>query len=467
MQALNKEERDYLDWVKDSIFYQIFPDRFYRKDGGSTAAELASWQDVPTRKNFFGGNIPGIIEKLEYLEELGINAIYLNPVFRAGTNHRYDTFDYFRVDTLLGTNEDLKRLAQEAHRRGIRVLLDGVFNHCGLGFSPFADVLEKGSASPYSNWFIIDSFPVETSPPNYQTCGGEYYLPKLNMENPEVQDFVIKVAKHWLREAEIDGWRLDVPWKVPISFWQKFRKTLKQINQQIFLTGEIWRDGRDWLAGDTFDSIMNYQLREYILDFYVRGTMDAEDFAFELRRLLSSQGDSAFFQLNLLSSHDTPRIYTLCKENPHTLFIALVFIFTYVGVPMIYYGDEIGMTGNNDPDCRKAMIWEKEEWNLHINQMYKKLIHLRKENPALRFGGFKILKVFNNIFAFCRYYSDNILIIVMNAGYTQSHVGIPLPEEASEKRIWQDLLSLQKFYARDGFIYLDHLSARSSLILSA
>ncbi len=465
MYEQHEEEKNQLEWVQNSIFYQIFPDRFYRKEAKANAGGLASWYDKPDRTNFFGGNLTGITAKLGYLEELGVNAVYLNPVFVAATNHRYDTFDYFNIDPLLGTNSDLKILVDEAHKRGIRIVLDGVFNHCGLGFSPFTDVLEKGKASPYCDWFIIDSFPIETSPPNYQTCGGEFYLPKLNMKNPEVQDFVIKVAKYWIEETGIDGWRLDVPWKIPGTFWRTFRRKIKQIDQSILITGEIWRDGKDWLQGDTFDSIMNYQLREYILDFCVRGAMDAEDFAFELERLLGSHRRSAFLQLNLLGSHDTPRIYTMCDENPEPFFLALVFIFTYIGVPMIYYGDEIGMTGDNDPGCRKTMRWEKNAWNLRVNEMYRKLILIRKENPALRYGDFKVLKVFNNIFAFSRCYRGDYLIIVMNTGDTQSDINVPLPQDASGKRIWQDLISSNNYYSREGSVKIGRLLGRRALIL--
>ena len=228
-------------WVADAVFYQIFPDRFARSKSQPARAELATWGDLPNRENFFGGDLQGILEHLDYLQNLGVNALYLNPIFQARTNHRYDASDYFQVDPMLGNQAALKELVGEMHRRGMHVILDGVFNHCGEGFAPFQDVLKNGASSVYADWFLARSYPLGKEPLNYLTCGGCTYLPKLNHANRKVQEFIFKVARYWLEETGMDGWRLDVPFKIPYDFWQEFRGVVKSVNPEAYLVGEVWR----------------------------------------------------------------------------------------------------------------------------------------------------------------------------------------------------------------------------------
>jgi glycosidase len=455
-----------LAWVRDAIFYEIFPDRFHNGDPANDPAGARPWGERPTRDNFFGGDLQGILDKLPYLEALGINALYLTPIFEARTNHKYDTCDYLTVDPAFGSLDLLQKLVTEAHCRDVRVVLDGVFNHCGDGFWAFRDVCQRGAESPYADWFIVDSYPVQQTPPNYQTCGGVGYLPKLNTDNAGVRDYLLHVATYWLEKAGIDGWRLDVPWKVPLGFWRALRRAIKAVNPASYIVGEIWRDGRSWLQGDTFDAIMNYRLRDYILDFCVRDAMDAEDFDFELAMLRQDQGPTVAFQLNLLGSHDTPRILTVCGGDVGRLTLALVFQFTYLGVPMIYYGDEVGMEGDNDPLCRGTLDWDENRWNKQLHETYRRLIQVRRQHPALRWGAFESLRVFNAVYAYRRYDERDDVVVVLNPRQARSAFTIPLKRGSRAGERWQDLLSGRTYPVQRGRLLIDEIPARAALVLS-
>ena len=272
------------DWARNAIFYQIFPERFYNGDPTNDPVDTVPWDSVPTREAFFGGDLAGITAKLDYLEDLGITALYLTPFFEARSNHRYDTSDYLAIDPAAGTLDDFRSLVAALKRRHMRLVLDAVFNHCGDGFAPFRDVLQRGAESLYRDWFTIQSFPLESTPPNYQTCGGAPFLPKLNTTNPDVAAYLLEVTEHWLHEG-IDGWRLDVPWKVPMPFWREVRRRALSVNPNAYLVAEEWRSASPWLTGDTVHGVMNYELRNAILDYCALDHMDAEDFDIELARL--------------------------------------------------------------------------------------------------------------------------------------------------------------------------------------
>ncbi len=451
-------------WVKDAIFYQIFPERFANGDKRNDPPNTVPWDSKPTRDNFFGGDIQGIIEKLPYLEELGINAIYLNPVFKAETNHKYDTCDYFAIDPSLGSQESIAVLVKEAHKRNIRVIFDAVFNHCGEGFWAFQDIKTNGSNSKYNDWFFINSHPIISDPPNYQTCGDTSYLPKLNTTNPEVEKHLLDAATYWIKQTDIDGWRLDVPWKTHLEFWRKFRSAVKRIKPEAYIVGEVWRGPEDWLNGNTCDGVMNYPLREYILDYCVRDHMDAEDFDYELGRLRNIHGDTAPYQLNLLGSHDTPRIRTLCNQDSKRLILALVFQFTYIGAPMVYYGDEIGLTGENDPDCRKTMPWTSSKWDQNLLRTHKTLISIRNKFEVLRHGNFESLFIFNSIFAYRRYLDEQEIIIILNPRKGRERISIPLKNQGNAKR-WRDILTNAVFSQLQGKIIFDEIEANCAYIL--
>lgn len=450
------------DWVQDAIFYQIFPDRFFNGDPSNDPPGTEPWGNPPTRENFFGGDLQGIIDKLDYLQDLGINALYLNPIFKARTNHKYDTSDYFEVDPTFGSNALLKDLVDELHRRDMRIILDGVFNHCGDGFWAFEDVKTLGASSIYSDWFIVRSYPIRANPPSYNTCGGCWYLPKLNVSTPQVREYILKVATHWLKEARIDGWRLDTPCKIPQYFWREIQTAVKAVDPQAYLIGEIWREADPWIKGDTFDGITNYRLRELILDYFANGFLDAEDFAYEVDSLQESHGNAAPLMLNLMGCHDTPRVVTVFGGEVERLLIALTFQFTTVGAPMIYYGDEIGMVGNTDPDCRRTMEWDELQWDHRIISLYRKLIALRHSKVALRRGKFESLLTFNKVYAYRRVCESDEIIIILNPGPVVTNLAIPTN---SKTKVWRNMFSQKKLSAINNLLLFETIPASSYNIL--
>ncbi len=452
-------------WARDSVFYQIFPERFYNGDPTNDPPGTVPWDSAPTRENFFGGDLRGIRGKLDYLERLGITALYLTPFFKAHTNHRYDTADYLQIDLAAGTLDDFRALVDDLHRRGMRLLLDAVFNHCGDGFWAFQDVLRQGPASPYADWFVVDSWPVLKEPPSYQTCGGAAFLPKLNHANPDVRQYLLEVARYWLAQGA-DGWRLDVPWKVPLDFWRAFRQQVLSTKPDAYIVAEVWRGTAPWLGGDTVHGVMNYRLRNAVLDFCALDHMDAEDFDYELAYLRDEHGASAPYHLTLLGSHDTPRLLTVCGGDAARARLAVIFQLTYIGIPMIYYGDEVGMSGDNDPGCRAGMVWDESRWNQQLFDLHRRLIALRRSHPALTQGGVETLRTFNAVYAYHRYWEDDHVIVVLNPREARSDFRIPLQGAAHAAQEWQDVLSAQRYRAdRTGTLLVD-LPQRAGLVLT-
>ena len=447
-----------IDWIKDTVFYQIFPDRFHNGDPTNDPPGTEPWGNQPTRTNFFGGDLQGIMDKLPYLRALGINALYLNPIFKAQKNHKYDTTDYYTIDPAFGDNALFSRLVQELHKNDIRIVLDGVFNHCGETFFAFEDLKKHGDASEYKDWFIVRSFPITDNPLSYYACGGASYLPKMNIKNPRVQEYICKVAAHWLEETSIDGWRLDCPAKIPISFWQKFRSAVKSGNPQAYLLGEIWRDAAPWVRGDVFDGVTNYPLRDLIIGYCSTGFLDAEDFAYEITHQQQDLGEAAFYMLNLLGSHDTPRILTLFKGEVNRLLVAITFLMTTVGIPLIYYGDEIGMTGETDPDCRRPMEWDESRWNRRIYEIYKILIGLRGSHNCLRRGNFMTLLTYNNVFAFKREYKGDQAIVILNPGSAVLNLSVPT---LSQTKKWYDVFGKREITTQKGFFNFATINSTS------
>lgn len=451
------------DWVAEAIFYQIFPERFANGDPSNDPPGVAPWGDLPTRENFFGGDLQGILERLDYLQELGVNALYLTPIFDSPSNHKYDTRDYFAVDPAFGSKALLKRLVDELHRREMRVILDGVFNHCGKQFAPFQDLIMNGAASKYKNWFQVRSFPVTEEPLSYMTCGGAPFLPKFNHRNPEVRQFLLKVARYWVEETGIDGWRLDVPFKIPFDFWREFRQALRALKPDLYLVGEVWRDPEPWVAGgDIFDGVTNYTLRDLLLDYAQSKFLDAEDFAFETEQLAAQLGPAQSGMLNLLGSHDTPRILTLLQGDVDLLRIVSTYLFTTPGAPLIYYGDEIGMLGETDPDCRRPMVWEPERWNPRVVALYRRLIDLRRTHPALRRGVRRTLLTFNGVFAYRMSLEEDEVIVVLNPREALPQVRL---ETGSRRVAWREVSSGREYAASGGKITLEVVQARSAQAL--
>lgn len=446
-------------WVKHAVFYQIFPERFANGDPSNDPRNIVPWESKPEVNSFFGGDLQGIRDHIPYLKDFGINAVYLTPVFKAASNHKYDTIDYFEIDPNFGSNELFIQLVQEFHSAGIRVVLDGVFNHCGDQNPKFIDAFEHGSTSRYYDWFIFQAPEVSK---RYQTCGGANFLPKLNTSNPEVQNYILEVATFWIEKAGIDGWRLDVPWKADPSLWPRFYKHVKALNNEIYIVHETWRDSSFWLNRGIGDAVMNYQLRNYIFDYALKDAMDAEDFNYFVQRLLNDYQEVAPYQLNLLGSHDTARLLTIAGGNIPRVLIAYTLLFTLPGAPMLYYGDENGMVGENDPDCRRGMIWNEKFWNHDIRQRLSKLIYLRQTLPALTDGEYKSLLNWNGVHAYSRSFADNQVIIVTNPREAVKDILIPTDKSI---QTWRDLLGERQYQARKGFIHLPDLPARSALVL--
>ena len=450
------------EWVKHAVFYQIFPDRFARSATVAKPTFLEPWDTPPTTYGFKGGDLVGVADKLDYLKDLGISAIYFCPILQSTANHRYHTHDYFRVDPILGGDVAFKKLLTQSHKRGIRVVIDGVFNHASRGFLQFNHMLENGRDSPYLDWFHIHDFPMNAygGKLGYDAWWGIPALPKFNTRNPEVREFIFKAAEHWIRFGA-DGWRLDVAGEIDDdSFWQEFRTRIKAINPEAYIVGEIWHDAQRWLQGDQFDAVMNYMFTRGCMGFFARDhhnshlvdgsgvspvvPLDARGFAHEMNRLLGLYAQSiAQVQMNLLDSHDISRFISYAKGDASALKLATLFQMTYPGAPSIYYGDEIGLAGGKDPDNRRAFPWQaRDTWDDSLLAWFKAAIQLRKKFSALRTGDFRVLYAEDDVLAFARVLGDEKLIVVLNAGGNDALVDV---------RVAQSLQILDGVVAREVF----------------
>lgn len=381
------------EWVEETVWYQIMPDRFCRGGSHDCRMPQKAWEDRETvgYEDFYGGDLRGIIEKLPYLQELGITGIYLLPVFESDTNHKYNTFDYTRIDPDFGTEEDLVELVRTAHSLGIRVMLDAVFNHTGTAFLPWQDVWEKGEQSRYFDWFCIHKRPFErkyASLTDGRFDGFAFLdnMPKLNTGNPEVAAYFGEICTHWVKDWGIDGIRFDVGNEVSHSFLKHLRRELKALNPELFLLGEIWHDAAPWLMGDEYDSVMNYPFFESLHNFWVDETATSRDLMYALERVYSlypAQLNQVLF--NHLDTHDTMRALNRCG-NLDVFYHQQVLLMTLPGTPCIYYGTEIAMPGGHDPDCRRTMPWAQIEAGTYAQHqdITRSLIALRKTWPALR-----------------------------------------------------------------------------------
>ncbi|MCL6445487.1 MAG: glycoside hydrolase family 13 protein [Alicyclobacillus sp.] len=420
---------DVPDWVNRSVCYQIFPERFANGRPELTPAGAVPWDAAPTPYCMMGGDLPGIIDKLDYLQSLGVNLLYLTPIFAAGSNHKYDTFDYLQIDPQFGTKEDLANLVQQAHARGIRVLLDAVFNHSGYEFGPFKDVREKGRASRYFDWFFIDGDKVDGTDVNYETFATKLrYMPKLNVANPEVEQFLLDVATYWIRECDIDGWRLDVANEIDHVFWRKFRAAVKAAKPDALIIGEVWHNSLPWLRGDQFDGVMNYVFRELCHGFFIQRKLTGDVFAAGITRLQHMYpGPANRAMFNLLGSHDTARVLTLANGDATAVQLATVFQFTYPGIPMVYYGDEVGMEGGPDPDCRRGMVWDPAQQNASLRDTVTALANLKQTEPALAHDALRFVHSTKHAVEFVRESADGseTLYVAINLGArsVRTHAG--------------------------------------------
>ena len=462
------------DWVKDAVFYQIFPDRFATGASVPKPSNLEPWDSPPTVFGFKGGDLIGVAERLDYLADLGINAIYFTPIFQSTANHRYHTHDYYNVDPILGGNAALHTLLEQAHRRGIRIVLDGVFNHASRGFFQFNHILENGPASPYVDWFHIKGYPLYAyapkRKPNYVAWAGLPALPKFNTDTPAVREFIFGVAEHWIRQG-IDGWRLDVPTEInDDALWQEFRRRVKRINSDAYLVGEIWHESQRWLQGDQFDAVMNYLFTKACLSYFAGKTLNVSmarqvwgyrdlsprtlaQFAAEIERILGLYHPEVNHALlNLLDSHDTPRFLTLAQGDESALRLATLFQMTYPGAPCIYYGDEIGMEGGHDPDCRRAFPWDERKWNHGLRDYAKRCVALRRAYPVLRRGDYRPLLARDEIYAFARTLGREAMLIILNAGRSPQTVSLPPVVEWGANPVFRDVWTGEESHAVGGVI---------------
>lgn len=373
-------------WAKSTIWYQIFPDRFCNGDPSNDPKEVMPWESRPTMHNFMGGDLQGVMDRLDYLHDLGISGIYFCPIFKGDTNHKYETVDYMQIDPAFGTNELFKELVQKAHALGIRIMLDGVFNHTGHQHPFFQDVVNNGEKSKYKDWYCIHKYPVTYG--NYETFATVGHMPKINMENPETMEYFLEVGRYWVREFGIDGWRLDVANEIGHVFWRKFREEVRKINPEVLIVGEIWHDALPWLRGDQFDTVMHYPLMDACMKYFIKDQMKGEDFEEAINKILISYPVNVTENtFNLLGSHDTSRLLAEANEEVDKFKLAYAYLFTHSGSPMIYYGDEIGMTGSmghGQEDHRKCMVWDETRWNRDLHEFMKELIRIRKENSDLQ-----------------------------------------------------------------------------------
>lgn len=403
------------DWVKDAVFYQLFPERFNNGDPSISPENVEPWGGEPKTDNFFGGDLRGIIDKVDYLVELGINAIYMTPIFESSSNHKYNTIDYFKIDPHFGDKETLKELVKKCHDNGIKVVLDAVFNHSGDAWPQFQDVMEKGEASEYKDWFHVKEFPVCQDPINYHAFAFEPYMPKLNTGNDEVVDYLCKVGQYWIEECDIDGWRLDVANEIDHRFWRKFREAVLSVKKDAYIVGEIWHESLPWLLGDQYDAVMNYPVTKACVDFFAKKKTNIERFKEMIgNTIIKNTTQVNEVMLNLLDSHDTARFITISEGNKDSLRLAEAFLLTFMGATSIYYGTEIGMEGGHDPGCRKTMEWDREKWDMDLFRFYQDIIKVRKEEVALRRGTFKWSQTVNNVLAYIREYNGEMVKVFIN-----------------------------------------------------
>ncbi len=451
-------------WVRDAVFYQVFPDRLARSGRVEAPGELEPWAAEPSTRGLKGGDLYGVVAHLDRLQRLGVNALYLNPVFASASNHRYHTDDYYNVDPLLGGNDALRELLDAAHARGMRVVLDGVFNHCGRGWWPFHHVLENGVQSPYSDWFHLSAgvragtqelspFPssaqlaeighrqAEGAPmgsASKEVLGYECWrdlpaLPKIDLGEPHARELILGVAEFWIRFG-IDGWRLDVAEEIGADFWREFHTRVRAVRPDAYLVAEVWHHMPEWLQGDMFDAFMNYPLTMAIVGFAAAGRLDPSvPLPFEYQGRLEPLDGGGFWarieqvvaanhpdvtavQLNLLDSHDTPRLRTMCGGDLASLRLATLVQMTLPGAPCVYYGDEIGLHGSADPECRRAFPTDPADWEREPHAWLADLIALRHSSRALRDAELAPLGATRAAVAYLRRDGDEAFAVVVNAG---------------------------------------------------
>lgn len=457
-------------WARGAVIYQIFPDRFASGDPTLTPPDADPWGSPPHSRRFQGGDLRGIAQKADYLADLRIDAVYLNPVFRSLSVHRYDAVDYYEVDQRLGGNAALAETVEALHARDIKVILDASFNHCHPHFFAFQDMIANGPASEYWDWFDVHSYPltVQIRPraarelygeraehfldyqvntikaagltlvesdddgppvePSYASWYRVPTMPRLVLTNPATRQYFLEVATHWITDYDIDGWRMDVARYIDHDFWGDFRRAVKSVDPEVYLIAEIMGDAMPWLQGDQFDATMNYQFRELAVDFFAEPTIDAGRFVDGLIRMHARYApEIVLASQNLIGSHDTERFLTRAGGDARRLSLAVFTQMTVPGAPGLYYGDEVGMTGGSDPGSRGAFPWhDAASWNRDLLTQARTLGRLRSDHPALRNGAFEVVYLGRDAFAFTRTNADERLLVIVNRADEVLHCFIPV-----------------------------------------
>lgn len=416
------------EWVKKTVWYQIFPERFANGDTSNDPEGALPWGSAePTPHNFFGGDLQGVLDHMDYLQSLGVNGLYFCPLFKATSNHKYDTEDYYRIDPDFGDGELFKTVVDEAHRRGMRVMIDAVFNHIGDQSPQWQDVVENGEASRYSDWFHIYQFPVTYDATDnfevaenltYDTFAFTPHMPKWDTSNPEVCDYLLDIATYWIREYDIDAWRLDVANEVDHQFWKEFHKRCMALKPDFYILGEIWHTSQPWLQGDEFTGVMNYAYCENITQyFYKQDISDKQLISVLNEQLMLYRQQVNAMNLNMMDSHDTARLRWQVAGDDYLQRQILAFMFLQPGTPCLYYGTEIGMTGGPDPHNRACMIWDESKWDITMLNFTKAIVQLRHDYALLlSCGEFHLETCGKNHLCLTRKDEDKTLIAYFNRG---------------------------------------------------
>ena len=431
------------EWYKEGVIYQVFVDRFCNgnEDGAITSPKANSfiygtWYDTPMyikdsagrviRWDFYGGNLKGVIKKLDYIKSLGINIVYLNPIFKASSCHKYDTGDYENVDEMFGTNEEFRLLCQKAKEKGIRIILDGVFSHTGDDskyFNKFGKYKTIGAYqsenSPYFKWYRFHNYPN-----SYESWWGIDNQPNVEELEPSYLDYIVKndnsIIKKWMRLGA-SGWRLDVADELPDEFIQEVKKGMNEVNKDNVLIGEVWEDAsnkvsysqkRKYLYGKELDSVTNYPLRENLINF-VKGYIKSDKFSKRIMSVYENYPRENFHaNMNIIGTHDTERILSILDRRIELLKIIVTLQMTLPGVPLVYYGDEAGLEGGKDPENRKAYPWNRE--NAEILSFYERIVKIRNKEASLRKGNLNIYNTDGDVCVFERCYDDEKIVVAVN-----------------------------------------------------
>lgn len=424
------------EWARGAVFYHVFSDRFApAPDGSHRNGTVDPWDSEPRGDTYLGGDLDGIRARLDHIQSLGVDALYLTPIFSAPSNHKYNTADFFNVDADFGGNDALRRLVDALHGRGMRLVLDGVYNHVGSTWPPFVDAVTRGAQSPHADWFYLDGDAYETWGTNVKA------LPKLRTSNAQVRELVCQIGRYWVEQFGIDGWRLDVADEVDHALWKEYRRAVRSIRPDAFLFGEIWGWAMPWLRGDELDSVMNYGLRRALLRFAATagsttdpdGPLNAAGLLDAVDRIRAAYPEQQLpYLYNLLGSHDEQRPLTVLGGDKSALVVATALLFTLPGIASVYYGDEVGLEGGKDPLNRRGMVWDAQRQDGRLLDVHRRLGALRRTLPVLRHGRYERLDAPDgpaSLAAFARDDGIQRVVVVANAGRDERVIGRGMQEE--------------------------------------